>query len=43
MKIAKILNNNVVITLDDRQEETVVMGKRNRLLKRSPATRWTKA
>ncbi|WP_413503744.1 BglG family transcription antiterminator LicT [Serratia grimesii] len=27
MKIAKILNNNVVITLDDRQEETVVMGK----------------
>lgn len=27
MKIAKILNNNVVITLDDRHEETVVMGK----------------
>ncbi|MGP3130881.1 BglG family transcription antiterminator LicT [Serratia marcescens] len=27
MKIAKILNNNVVITLDDRQAETVVMGK----------------
>ncbi|QUY49322.1 PRD domain-containing protein [Serratia plymuthica] len=27
MKIAKILNNNAVITLDDRQEETVVMGR----------------
>ncbi|TQI79169.1 BglG family transcriptional antiterminator [Serratia fonticola] len=27
MKIAKILNNNVVITLNDHQEETVVMGR----------------
>ncbi|MFI8417627.1 BglG family transcription antiterminator LicT [Serratia sp. NPDC078593] len=27
MKIEKILNNNVIITLDDRQEETVVMGR----------------
>ncbi len=27
MKIEKILNNNVVITLDDRQQETVVMGR----------------
>lgn len=42
MKIAKILNNNVVITLDDRHEETVVMGKES-ALKRSPATRWMKA
>ncbi|EKT55731.1 BglG family transcription antiterminator LicT [Providencia sneebia] len=27
MKIAKVLNNNVVITLDDNQQEQVIMGK----------------
>jgi len=26
MKIAKIINNNVVITLDEHQKEKVVMG-----------------
>ena len=27
MKIKKILNNNAVITLNDRKEEVIVMGK----------------
>jgi site-specific recombinase XerC len=42
MKIAKILNNNVVVVLDEQQREQVVMGRGSRS-RNVPAMSWMTA